>query len=110
MEGINNVGNDYGIMINLKNTKYLVTEKDVNSLQYTLIINNSRIKRIRSCLYLEKIINEENDNTIEIKTCDLQLRLCTVHCYIFTLLFEFCVYHKILKIFWLDKINNNEVI
>lgn len=43
---------NYEIEVNLKKTKYVVIEKDVDNSQHTLIMNN-RIEQVRSCLYLE---------------------------------------------------------
>lgn len=43
IECINGLSNNYGIAINLRETKYMVIEKDVNNAQDTLIINK-RIK------------------------------------------------------------------
>ncbi|CAG9834475.1 unnamed protein product, partial [Diabrotica balteata] len=113
-----------------------------------LTINVNVIEQVEKYQYLGTLINETNDHTVEInrrmeivrsafirtkplltcKNLNLEIRLRTIRCYIFLILFygaetwilkkcnlkrieafELWLYCRVIKILWTDKITNKEV-
>lgn len=63
----NQISEEYGLKMNLKKTKLLIFSKSRN-IQADLVVDNNRIERIRTYTYLGTRVNDEYDQSQEIRT------------------------------------------
>lgn len=139
----------YGLEINIKKTKYMTIQKQMQNTQANIKLDQKDIERVKSCKYLGTIINEDWKQDAEIKSRIEQARqafikmkpllCCTdfsiplrkriLKCYIFPIVlygteawtltdkmckritaFEMWTYRRMLRISWIQKITNEEVL
>ena len=147
MDRIVRVSSQYGLEINTAKTKLMVISKE-NITGVNLVINQRTIERVKQYPYLGTIINENWDNSQEVKfrigkarsffqkmsavfkshnlTLGTKIRL--LHCYVYSVLLygvetwtlnkntekkleasELWLYRCILRIPWIKKVTNLEV-
>ncbi|CAH1224416.1 unnamed protein product [Diabrotica balteata] len=138
------------IATSIEDLQHLIESLSINSAEMGITINaKKKRKQVEKYQYLGTLINETNDHTVEInrrieiarsafirmkplltcKNLNLEIRLRTIRCYIFSILlygaetwtlkkcnlkrieaFELWLYRRVLKISWTDRITNKEVL
>ena len=108
LDHVNRVSNEYGLRMNVRKTKFMIISK--NAVDAQIFIAGERVERVRSFKYLGCWLNEDWDETQEIRArieqardvflkmkkllcrreLSLKLRMRIVRCYVFPVLLYGC--------------------